>query len=84
MSKKSSIPQEGLSSFEWPEFKSDRERIKAYSKRYKNMNVIESFATHYGINFDNVSERANQIPKGLVVGDIIDTKILSIEKCVRM
>lgn len=80
MSKKSSIPQEGLSSFEWPEFKSDRERIKAYSKRYKNMNVIESFAAHYGINFDNVSERANQIPKGLAVGDIIDTKILSIEK----
>lgn len=80
MNKKTNIPLEGLSSFEWPEFKSDRERIKAYSKRYKNMNVVESFAAHYGINFDHVSDRANQLPKGMSVGDIIDTRILSIEK----
>lgn len=78
--KRKIISSEGLNSFEWPEFRTDKERIRAYSNRYKNMGIVESFATHYGINFGDISERANQTPQDLRIGDIINTKIISIDK----
>ena len=31
-------------SFIWPEFNDDKERIKAYSKKYKDMSIAEAFA----------------------------------------
>lgn len=80
MSKRQVLPTEGFSNFEWPEFRTDKERIKAYSKRYKNMSIIDSFAAHYNLNFSNVTERANQTPAELKVGEVIDAKILSIDK----
>ena len=80
MSKKNVLPNEGFSGFDWPEFKNDRDRIKAYSKRYKNMSVIESIAAHYNMKFNNNPERPNYTPTELKVGEIIDAKILSIDK----
>ena len=79
MSKK--IPTVGLDhGFEWPEYNSESKRIKMYSQRYKNMSISDSFAAHYNMNFEAITEMVNEVPKDLVVGDIIKTKIKSIEK----
>ncbi len=79
MSKK--IPTVGLDhGFEWPEYNSESKRIKMYSQRYKDMSISDSFAAHYNMNFKSITEMVNEVPKDLVVGDIINTKIKSIEK----
>lgn len=74
------IEEEGIPGFEWPEFNSEKARIKAYSKMYKDMSIAEAFAARYNVDLSKVSDRVNQIPKELKVGDIIDTKIISISK----
>lgn len=66
--------------FVWPEFNSDSERIKAYSKRYKNMSVKEAFEHAYGITIGDVQESANAVPKELCVGDELKLNILHIDK----
>lgn len=67
--------------FEWPEFSSDSRRIKAYSKRYKNLSITEAFEACYNIQLsDTLPENVNFIPGDLKVGDFIQTKILSINK----
>ena len=77
--KKNQIKQ--AEEFVWPEFKSDRERIKAYSKKYKDFSITEAFEDCYGISInDSFKEKANFIPSDLRVGQYIKTKILSIDK----
>ena len=66
--------------FVWPEFNSDSERIKAYTKRYKNMSVKEAFEHAYGITIGDVKESANAVPKELCVGDELHLNILHIDK----
>lgn len=68
-----------LADFEWPEFNSDSKRIKAYSKRYKGMSISEAFSQHYNLNL-NPSENVDFVPQDLRVGDVIKTRILSIDK----
>ena len=67
-------------SFVWPEFNDDKERIKAYSKKYKNMSIAEAFADAYGIKLDSVKESANDVPRDLVKGDVLKLNILNIAK----
>ena len=66
--------------FVWPEFNSDSERIKIYSKRYKNMSIVEAFEHAYGISIGQVKEVVNDTPSELKVGDEIMLNILSITK----
>ena len=66
--------------FVWPEFNSDAERIKAYSKRYKNMSIVEAFEHAYGISIGQVKEVVNDTPSELKVGDEIMLNVLSITK----
>jgi ribosomal protein S1 len=66
--------------FVWPEFNSDAERIKAYSKRYKNMSIVEAFEHAYGITIGQVKEVVNDTPSELKVGDEIMLNVLSITK----
>ena len=66
--------------FVWPEFSSDAERIKAYSKRYKNMSIVEAFEHAYGITIGQVKEGVNNTPSEIKVGDEIKLNILSITK----
>ena len=66
--------------FVWPEFNSDSERIKAYSKRYKDMSIVEAFEHAYGITIGQVKEGVNDTPKEMKVGDEIMLNILSITK----
>lgn len=60
--------------FEWPEFTNETSRIKAYSKRYANMSIVDSFNKEYG---SQISEKVEepQIPIGLKVGDTVKTRI---------
>jgi ribosomal protein S1 len=66
--------------FVWPEFSSDSERIKAYTKRYKDMTIVEAFEHAYGITIGQVKEVANSTPNELKVGDEISLNVLSITK----
>lgn len=66
--------------FIWPEFNDDKDRIKAYSKRYKNMSIAEAFADVYGVKLEGVKESVNDVPKNLVKGDVISLGILNIAK----
>lgn len=67
-------------SFIWPEFNDDRERIKAYSKKYKDMSIAEAFADAYGVKLEGVKESVNNVPRDLVKGDVLDLEILNIAK----
>ena len=69
-----------VSEFEWPEFSSESERIKAYSKRYKDMSIAEAFADAYGVKLEGVKEDANNIPKELRIGDNIQVRVTDITK----
>ena len=66
--------------FVWPEFNSDAERIRAYSKRYKNMSIVEAFEHAYGITIGQVKEVVNDTPSELKVGDEIMLNVVSITK----
>lgn len=66
--------------FVWPEFNSDAERIKAYTKRYKDMSIAEAFEHAYGISIGSVRGGANEVPKELKPGDVLSLNVLSIEK----
>ena len=66
--------------FVWPEFNSDSERIKAYTKRYKNMSIVEAFEHAYGITIGQVKEVANDTPSEIKVGDELSLNVLSITK----
>ena len=73
--------------FEWPEYNSDTERIKAYSKKFENMSIAESFAAVYGDEIDKniidndeykAVEYCNIHP--INIGDIIEVTVESISK----
>lgn len=66
--------------FVWPEFNSDSARIKAYTKRYKDMSVTEAFENAYNLKICTKSELVNEVPNELVVGDIIKLNVLSVSK----
>lgn len=74
------INKSNSESFVWPEFNDDKERIKAYSKKYKNMSIAEAFADAYGVKLEGVKESVNNVPRDLVKGDIISLEILNITK----
>lgn len=79
MSKKTNASP-NLENFEWPEFNSDSKRIKAYSKRYKDMTIAEAFNARYDMGLKDVSESTNEVPRELSMGDIIAARITSIDK----
>ena len=80
MSKKNQTGAVPLNDFVWPEFNSDSKRIKAYSKRFKDLSIVEAFEAYYNIKLNPENDRVNVVPKELSVGDIISTNILSISK----
>jgi ribosomal protein S1 len=75
MSKKN--PQEA---FVWPEFSSDSKRIKAYSKRYKELSIVEAFEKAYDMSIGKVKSLVNDVPSEIKVGDELMFRIQSITK----
>lgn len=74
--------------FVWPEFKRDRDRIRAYSNRYRDVSIAEAFikearAKNYDVRISNrfmTDEHINEVPKELRVGEVISARILDINK----
>lgn len=66
--------------FPWPEFSSERARIKAYSKRFENKSITEAFEEVYGVKLNNSSKKANDVPREYRVGDIIQTRLKNVMK----
>ena len=69
-----------LKAFVWPEFSSDSLRIKAFSKRYKNLSITEAFEAAYNVEIGPVRAIVNQTPGEVKVGDEMLLNILSITK----
>ena len=59
--------------YEWPKFKTDRERIRFMSNYYKDMSIVEAFENGYNfkskVNSDNI---VNLTPQELHVGQIVE------------
>lgn len=66
--------------FVWPEFNSDSKRIKAYSKRYKDLSISDAFAEAYNMSIGQVKPIVNEVPAIMKVGDELKFRILSISK----
>ena len=66
--------------FVWPEFNSDTKRIKAYSKKYKDLTIVEAFEQVYGIKVGNINESVNDTPGEIKVGDELMLRIAAINK----
>ena len=66
--------------FVWPEFNSDSKRIKAYSKRYKDLSISDAFAKAYNLSIGQVKPIVNEVPTVMKVGDELKFRILSISK----
>lgn len=77
------MENQGFENFEWPEFRNDRERIKAYSERTKGMSIVESFRSIYGdsVNITTSDDSyANDIESIIKVNQIINLRIIGISK----
>ena len=70
--------------FEWPEYNSDRERIKALSKKYEDVSITEAFAEEYGLSLKETSEEGRKIEyvntHPVTIGEIISVTVDSISK----
>ena len=69
--------------FVWPEYKSDRERIKAISKKYKDLTITEAFESEYAFKSlltNDIISKSNSAPIEPQIGDIMDVSIISIDK----
>lgn len=65
--------------FVWPEYRTDRERIKAYSNKFKNKTIGEAFSDVYKLNLPH-ADSYNDTPHELQVGDMVYARITNIEK----
>lgn len=80
---KHSQTKQNPENFVWPEYKSDRERIKAVSQKTKNMTIVEAFEHTMGIKVnvkDQDRDIVNAVPTELHVGDELNLRISSIAK----
>lgn len=67
--------------YEWPRFKTDRERIRYMSKHYKDVSVVEAFENEYGFKSTvSLENPVNSTPQELRVGQVVPMKISSITK----
>lgn len=67
--------------FEWDEFKTDQERIKALTKRFEGLSISESFAQMYGYHCTNSeSSIASSDYKAVKAGEVIHLKIKDVTK----
>lgn len=56
--------------FEWPKYKTDKERIKALSAKYSNTSCADAFAQEYGLTLREVLE-SKSFKKDFKVGDTV-------------
>ena len=67
--------------FEWPEYKTEKERIRAYSNKFKNTTISEAFSDVYKIRLNPGYELVgNETPKELNIGDEVFARIIHVDK----
>lgn len=67
--------------FQWPEFKTETQRIKAYSARFRHMSLGEAFKTVYPKEVISETDGSfNNTPTELKIGDSLPVRIISISK----
>lgn len=67
--------------FEWPEFKKDRDRIRAYTFKYRNQSIADAFSEVYGLDLKQQDLSTEVVPCAeLSVGDYVNARIISISK----
>lgn len=70
--------------FIWPEYKTDKERIRAISRKYKNVSITEAFEQEYQFKShatDEVKEVIDSfIPIEPNVGDVFEVRITDVTK----
>lgn len=69
--------------FEWPEYSSESQRIKANTVASKNLTITEAFAKILGIEINvdkDLQIKVDSVPPELKVGDEIDMTIKNISK----
>lgn len=70
--------------FVWPEYKTDRERIRAISKKYKYTSIADAFASEYNFK-PTLSQESKEsldlfIPVEPKVGDVLEVRISDVTK----
>lgn len=67
--------------FEWPEYKTEKERIRAYSNKFKNSTISEAFSDVYKIHLKpEYKGIGNETPKELNIGDEVFARIIHVDK----
>lgn len=67
--------------FQWPVFKTDYQRIKAVSEKYRDFPIEDAMSKFYGTSISACnSETINQVPVDPSIGQIINFKIQSVSK----
>ena len=65
--------------FEWPDFKSERERIKSNSIKFKDEDVSNALAKFYKLHIGKVADNANAY-RDVQPGEIITLDVKSVDK----
>lgn len=65
--------------FEWPEFTSERERIKRNSSLFKDIDCSKAFSLYYGIRVKKVKE-TDSAYREVKPGDLIELRLLDVNK----
>ena len=66
--------------FVWPAYKNDKERIKFLSRKYKDVPIVEAFASEYNFPINQLDEHVDITPVEPRIGDVLDVHIASIDK----
>lgn len=66
--------------FKWPEYKSERERIRLNTEKYSQNTITEAFEKEYQVRLNTLCAEAESTPRDLKIGDIINTSILDVSK----
>ena len=64
--------------FEWPAWKSEKERIRFNSERYKDMDCSDAFEDFFGRKFKSVKD--DSAYADVNIGDILELRILDVTK----
>lgn len=70
----------GAGNFTWPEYKSERERIRWNTQKYSDHTIVEAFEEEYNTPIETKRMDIEMVPSELKVGDVINVNILNVSK----
>lgn len=71
----------GAGNFTWPEYKTEKERIRMNTAKYAGDTIVEAFEKEYKLPIQIDSDSiVNNVPNELKIGDVINVDILNVSK----